>query len=309
MWSSSRATAEPPSASPADCALLIGIPLEREQFDRDLAAPDRYDFAARIKARYGLSTDGAWRLYGRSAAYARRVCDEVAGRGVTVVRSAGIDELRSSFRGSGVVSLAGHTRLVPLCDSDVEDPDRLQQRILAGRDLISSALRAELHSALGDSPWPRAELLAALASLSERAHRALGEEHPFATGGMPATGGSVPVEHLNRVTLETTYGDAVRASEVVELRDGLHPLSSFIEAISDDWSGVLDLTLCNSAVLAPWIKRHRRRCLVVANRGSASLDVRLARYHVTIKSLDREPRPFVETLGRVHRTLTERGES
>jgi hypothetical protein len=283
------------------------LPLEREQFKRDLASPGRFDFAARIQARYGLTAEGAWRLFERSATYAAQVCDAVEKLGVSIFRAGDLGELRSSFTLAKVVSLVSHTRLLPLDPADVDGPQELCQMILGDDSPISTGLQKALRRSLGDPPWSDSYFLEGLSRVTELALQALAEDRPGDRGSTPSSEDFLPPEHLHRLALECLYGDHVRASEVVELRDGLHPLRAIIEAIPAGWRGVLDLTLCNSAALAPWIKRSRPDCLLVVNRRAASLDVRLARYHVTMKGLRCQPRPFVEMLAEVHSALLEEG--
>lgn len=291
--------------SPADCALLIGLPLEREQFDRDLTAAGALDFSASILRRHGVSVEGAWRLFAPAAAYARTVCDAVELFGVSTVRAATIAELRASFASASVVSMVSHTRLLPLQPDEVRQPAELCRKILAAESLVARGLRSALVDLLGEPPWIDSRFLTGLHRVTSSAIDAINNDpHPTSSSSPP--GDVLPNEHLNRLALECLYGEHVEAAGVVELRDGLHGLHAIIEAMPPEWNGVFDLTLCNSSVLAPWIKRSRPRCICAINRRVASLDVRLARYRVTIAALRDNPRPYVETVAEVHRTFLAR---
>lgn len=299
--------------APSDCALAIGLPLTEQDFFSDLTN-DQLDYAASIKRRYQVTDVGAWRLYEKIASYAQRVCDEVEQDGVNVIRHATISTLTTLLHDHFIVTIVTHSAWPPIRENDLHHPQSLVDAIQRRRGPVPEALKAILLN--GGAIGPQGsfvttqnlarELTQWLRKVTEDAHTWFGRGVDEFTSSLEADSSVLPLRYLTRPALELAFPDEIAPGRAIELRDGLHTLPELIAAIPQAFSGILDLTICNSAILGPAIKLARPDCLVAVNRALADPDVRFVRYRVVIKSLRRHPAPFGKVLAEVHSALTER---
>jgi hypothetical protein len=240
-----------------------------------------------------------------------RVCDAVQSLGVTVVRDAGLSEWKALLARYAVVSMIAHWRCLNVVPDDITDPSGLMARL--GKSSESSeqqkpelvqraevALRRQMQLPSGPPPAegePTAEALArSLNAIVRAAHRRYERDPSTGRDGIVIPEGDV----LTRVDFESAFPEHVRQGLALELRSGLHSARDVIEGVPLDYGGVIDLTTCNSAILAAALKRARPDCLVVFHRFRAEFDVLLIRYRLTISLLARQPSTFLNALATVN---------
>lgn len=299
---------------PADCALAIGIPLTRNDFFSDLTDA-QHDYAAAIKTNNPhLSGEGLWRRYKDLAGYAVKVCEAVQQAGVKVIPQARLTDLAGLFENYAVVTVVAHAAWPEIGAGDIADPAGLLRKIKTSRGPIPGALRTLLKEAgLGRSDAAATSrerqevLIHRLREITHHAHAWYENEAKFHTPDITAASASFPAHHLTRPALELAFPGSITPGRAIELRDGLHTLPELIAVMPEHFSGILDLTMCNSAILGPAIKQARPDCILAINRAPASPDVRFARYRVIIKQLQRTPAPFGQVLADVHSAWLERG--
>jgi hypothetical protein len=98
---------------PADCALLLAVPLRRSEFLADLAAGT--DFLAHFVARQrSRDIDVLWATYDASAAMAYASAERARRRGVTVRRRAVLADFARCLHEFQVVTLVAHWRAAGL---------------------------------------------------------------------------------------------------------------------------------------------------------------------------------------------------
>lgn len=66
-----------------------------------------------------------------------------------------------------------------------------------------------------------------------------------------------------------------------------------------DFSGLLDLTICNSVILGKAIKNFRGACFVAVSRYPAELHVRLGLYLLALRMIARKRMSFIDALSRI----------
>jgi hypothetical protein len=92
----------------------------------------------------------------------------------------------------------------------------------------------------------------------------------------------------------------IREAPCVEFRDGLHTVREVAEAVVEGFDGILDMSICNSAILERAIKSRNRSCLVIVNETRAHIASKMIRYKLIIQELDRAPSGYVDVVRRVH---------
>lgn len=293
---------------PGDCALALAIPLTRERFLAALAQPEERDFVFHfLKGRSLQRTEPefCWQVYeAEEVAFVSAVCEQVAQCGVTVFHDVDLAQLTAILGRFSVVTLVAHSRFVEFVVEDIEKPfailgslrtpvselhQEIRERVikldpdlLAGADDSVDGLRTRL-----------CDVFRTIANEAERsywdkeAQTNWDEESHFRA-------------RLTRSEFERAFPDAIRPARVIEFSDGLHTTPEFVQSIPIDFSGLLDLTVCNSVITAAAIRGEGRSCLVAGNRKLAELRSRMYLYGLEIELLKKEPRRFIDVIKEVH---------
>jgi hypothetical protein len=255
---------------PSECALAIGIPASREEL---LAG-----------ARSASPSDYARQSAGEAASYAAEIgamkglVAKARAWGVEVVEGAGLDDLARLTASFHVVTVIAHAPCPGVDAGDIRDVGALLGAARAGTTADQKRVRRFLRFAGVDrgpgAPLPTAEAVsAALAGLlwTQRAERGR------------------RVGQLDRTRLEDAFPASFHPAPVLELRDGLHTLSAVRAAIAPGFHGVLDLSVCRSAVLGEALKRTRDDFVVLVTAAPTQPKARLALYEIRMSELERTP--------------------
>jgi hypothetical protein len=278
------------SVSPRDCALAFALPLTEERFLSDLRSPE-HDYAAFICEDFrvdGVEDEYYWRkVYRRFAVGMSRRCEDVERRGVTVVRDATARDFASLFDRHAVVTIVSHWRFCAVRPEEIVAPRAILEALHDPPNELVAAFRAALPGEPGDS---REALAAALNAVIEAGHAAYGNE-----GRVPLQELKIPAVRLTRPTLERAFAGAIAPGRSVEFADGMKTIAEFVDCIPPPFDGLLDLTVCNSAVLGHEVKALRR-CVVAVNRHPTEPFIRMAQYRTAMSMLARRPRPYAEAM-------------
>ena len=277
---------------PASCALVVTVPLERAEFMADLAAGTDFleQFTMQQRSR---NLDVLWSLYEAGTATAAATIARVQRRGVTVCkRSTSADFIRSLEQHS-VVTLVAHWRTARFRASEILDPGAVH-RFLGDPGIDGD----------GGAAFTAAEVGFAL---NQRLDSALETAEPVrlddSGAGAAETRRQYALWHARR-DLEPRLGQAVRAGgPAVEFADGLMPVERVVSAVPEGFSGVLDLTVCNSTLLAEEIRRRCRRGLIIANAFPATLHTRMEFYDAAMELVRRRGLSYQDAVFIVRRRI------
>lgn len=273
--------------TPADCALLVGLPLSRAELLADMDDP-RKDFARGLWAQKG-ERDTAAGDYEPDLAELRRSIRGAGRRtlfpwapGATVVRAT-LESIGEAARAHHVLTLFAHVLRVRRVDPDeVLDPVEILRRVNRADHMTSEVVRAAcpiLSGLSGASPESARRAIALaltrllVAGVSDEIHERL---H------------MLPHE-WTRVDFEEAFEPALVAAPMIELSDGLVSWTALRDALPLEFEGIIDLTLCFSTDFAESIKRPNRTFLVLANQGPTRLDLRARLYHGIVAALRKAP--------------------
>ena len=291
---------------PDDCALAFAIPLTRERFLSALAQPEEKDFVFEFRKGRGLERadpEFCWQVYeAEEVALVSAVCEQIAHHGVTIAYDVDLTQLTALLTEFSVVTLVAHSRFVEFEIADIatplailnilrEPPLELHQQIRASViDLDPDLLEC------GDGVENlQSRLCNVFRTIANQAEKLYADEDVQITRN--------PDHHLRtrltRAEFERAFPSAIHGARVIEFSDGLHTIPELVQSIPNEFSGLLDLTVCNSVIPAAAI-RDERRCLVAANRKPAELRARMYLYGLEIDSLATNPRPFIDVIRDVH---------
>ncbi|MCU1293762.1 MAG: hypothetical protein JWP08_2612 [Bryobacterales bacterium] len=273
-------------SSPADCALLLAIPLDRSGFFADLKNPAK-DFVRQFQVeRPNQTEDSLWRAYEPYASLAVEVCEHAREHGVRVLESATPEDLHNSLRISAVTTLVAHWRSALFRPQDIVAPA-----------LVAAYLQDRA------STDDRADLVRRLNAVLKASDRRFDDVLPGSAGESAA---KQRKWYVRRRELEQQLGPAVKGGAAIEFTRGLCSIPEILAGLSPEFEGVLDLTVCQSVLFAEEVRAKCRHCLVLSSANLTSLDFRLALYAQTIEVLARDPQPFEDAVTKIRSSLIHR---
>jgi len=271
--------AKKPIISPRDCALLIGIPIERSSFIRKLEGPRDGNFAESFRAH---SPELSWTGYEPMAERLSNLASEVENLGVHVFRSMRLEDLAIASR-HRQVTVVSHSRSALFRAADIIDIPRI---------------RTALSSTQNGIPIPEDAT-----GLAEFLNARYFKMHHKSDDNLGA-----PVRFQmelieTRVRFTESLPGAFRGGAGVEFADGFRPFHDIASHFPSNFNGVIDLIVCNSLLPAELLRNHCPRSLVIATSDLTFPVTRLPFYMATIRLLDRIPRPYDDAVEELNRIL------
>jgi hypothetical protein len=274
---------------PHECALIVAAPLTREEFLADLDGGS--DFLHLFATQHPLlSRDGLVNLYEASAGEVRRAIGRCRSLGATVITRAILADFRDAVAKFPAVTVVAHWRSALFRVGDIVDPETVRVAL------------APLH--------------AGMASISSCAALVEWMNQWILTGAGPADDAGQDgarraaeetarqrVMHERRQRLEAFTNGAVRGGAGVEFVDGMAPLPAVVASVPAGFTGTLDLTVCNSTLLAEEVRRRCASGVILSNAFPARLDVRLQFYRAALELMARRPMSYADAVVAVRRKV------
>jgi hypothetical protein len=298
---------------PTECALAITIPLTRKQFLADIAQPSEKDFAQHYRKQRGLlkaTAEYCWDVYAdEEAIVAEAVCSEIERLGVTICYNAKLSDLTELFNRFPVVSLVAHSRFVSVKPEDIQHASALLIQLQKPKTEVQKTIRNAIEkldpqlleneiTAQLSTVELRNRIAGSICKIADEAEKLYWDDESrqkFIAEEMP----DGLMHRLTRYEFEQAFPDCIVSAHVIEFSDGMRTISELIEAVPNNFSGVLDLTVCSSVIQAAPIRHRKSNCLVVGNKGPKALKLGLYLYGSEISLLNKEPMPFIEAINRV----------
>lgn len=305
---------EPIPTEPRDCALAIAIPLSREEFLADLAQPEEKDFVHHFRKGYGLERadpEFCWQAYeANEALFVKAVCAEATRFGVTVAYEVRLADFANLLLRFPVVSLVAHSRFVPVQPTDILDASKIIKTLQAPENDVHEAMRQTLlqrdpqlldsristNMEYVDLKSRVASVIGTVAGEAEKLYLDNMSCQEFDVEDGPV---AVMRNRLTRLEFEQAFPGCIVPARVIEFRDSIHTVPELIASIPPAFTGLLDLTVCNSVIPAAFIRSKRTGCIVAANRGPTELRSRMYFYGLQIRLVAQESKSFIEAIKEV----------
>jgi len=283
--------------------LALAVPTTRDAFVRDFQLAPAQDYVFQYAGRPLAVTHeriAAWfdGGYCREAAIVDDVVEAVRGHGVEVVFDLNLARLGSLCERFGVVTLVAHWKPAEVFWDDIRDPIALARQLREGNDPLIAIIRKRLSmdarrliSDPSNSVEGRANIQKALSKeLTELlASEELGHIQPGGTSNSRT--------FRNREQLDSIFGSALAPGNRVEFADGLHRIQDVVSQVPEKFTGILELSVCNSIFLAEAIRRRCRQCRgIVANEEPTSTAFRLVLYKYVIKVIATSPTDYLDAI-------------
>ena len=281
---------------PDDCAFLLAIPTDREGFAKDLHDPAK-DFLQAHFRDSALSDEAKWRTYEPTAEDLNSLLRFLGRKKVRVMANATVADWQRTQEVAKVVILFAHWRSGTIRDAEVQwSKINLLELGSKTENGILGRVRQILKEARGDQ-----------ATLVTKLNQMLLEgqlgPHPWFGKGLNQRAASP--EHrlfINRKFLDEALPGVFGRNTSVEFSDGLISIETIASCALPSFTGVIDLSVCNSILLGELIKCYAPRCLTVSTRLPARVDFRIIFYRALFDLLA-QGRPYVSTLEDLRRRL------
>jgi hypothetical protein len=281
-----------PRVSANEFVLLVAIPLTRDEFADDQQR--RTDFLRSNAAASSRRGASAWTSYAPYADLCRRIVDEVESWGVVVVRRPTMPAFVSAAGRFRTVTLVAHARGPEIVPCDLLDVPRLR----ASFSDVMSALGAE-----GPAP-------ADVVTMASRLNEALGPEDVqeeidnramSETEAMAWRVALYRERWRRRSIVQRLVPGALTGGPAIEFQDGLAPIAAIGERLPR--FDVLDLTVCDSVLLAECIREINSDGVILSNPRPTTPDFRLAVYREAVRFAVRHRTPYPDAVIRLRRYL------
>lgn len=277
-----------PRLSATEFALLVAIPLTRNEFADDEQRPT--DFVRAYSTPMGPRLTSAWTAYAPYAALCQQIVGEVEGWGVAVVRRATLQSLATAAGRSKTVTLVAHARGPEITTLDLMDVPRLRASIadvmgaLGAPDtqpVDADSLASCLNDALGpedveDDTMPETEAMAWRVALYRKRWE-------------------------RRLIAEDLTEGALAGGPAIEFHDGLAPIQVVRDRLPH--FRTLDLTVCDSVLLAECIRGTHADGIILSNPRPTTPDFRLAVYREAVRFAARHHTSYPDAVIRLRRYL------
>jgi hypothetical protein len=279
---------------PAACGLALALPMDLTAIERAISGGSYADYVGRagsIKSANSIWEHG----FQRVAAAAAALAHDAAALGALVETNATLADLRRLFDRCTVVTIVAHWRGAEIDASDIRlDPrliaDRLEVERSPTADLIRAGLAPEWKAKIVDAGSGAVQTSLLAETLDRRMRRAPQIVPTTQEWHMDAA----TLHHANRAALDDWWPQAFAPGCRLELADGLHPPTSISACVPAAWSGVADLSNCQSAQLIDRIKQARADRLVIANERGTNPLRRMALIRVIYEYLAKHRRNYAE---------------
>jgi hypothetical protein len=259
--------AEGAPTPPTECELAIALPMTLASVQSALDGGAYSDYVGRGATR----GDGLvlWQDAFRAVAgTALSLSRQAAALGVMVIEDATLADLDYGFSSRSVVTIVAHWRGPQITKDDViAEPATIAHRL--GEEDTDFACLFREGRPTSPFDWISKSNSDSInrARLAEKINQRL-SLYPALVRPPAGTEWSLDwttSRHVNRAAFDNWAPQSFRPGNKLELSDGLHGPDDVAAAAPTGWSGVADLSNCQSAQLIQLIKRNRGDRIVIAN--------------------------------------------
>lgn len=294
-----------PITRPDECALALAIPWERTGFLEQLDPSSPHEFAKCYREDHGgqdITPEALWSAAyePREATPIARVLEDCAVIGVEVDCACTLTSLAELSQRKRVIILAAHWRSGLLQLADLRSVPSFAARLATEPEGTLAELRRRVvhhgHGSVLDevlrgrnAPASNSRLICVLQEILRSEPL-----EPSRDGLREVRADASHYQALNRKLLNEACPEELTRGFGLELCDGTHDPEAVAVSLMGRFSGIMDMVVCNSYLLAAAIKQVNPDCLLMVNREKTSPVARLLLAREVLKSLARKPGHYVQ---------------
>ena len=290
---------------PTDCALLIGIPLTKQEFLNESQPCSRLDYARSFREQLtGLSDSDLWARYESVVVEpAVSAMDFARASGVLVTARTSLDAWKAAVSSRTVVSLVAHWHPAGFTASIIQRipglVDDVRQSQGAAAQRLAQALCTETSVTL-DQP----QVLADVLNASLRHSLVVPEE--WEEGVTWVANDQEQVLHRNFESVATEFSQWQLTPPGMELSDGIHSANDIVSRVPDQCTATFDLRMCHSVILGEALKRAAPLSRIVMNARLVRPSVQLPLYKGVLMLLETGRYDFSGAVAKLHTEVVRR---
>jgi len=297
------------TVTPHECALIVAIPRTPQEFEADKAVGAAMDFARNVVKK--------WDREERLVRLVEEMEDRVEKLGVRVYRTGRLCDVRDAFdRDAVLVTVMAHFVFPEFSSSDITFPQGLADRLRdiirrspSGSDsrvqsVLRMAVSPQVRTCLFDRhDWTDPDsvrlLVGELNRLVVPSTVFYVDFDVWVTARTVGVGASA-ADGLTRFCLEQEFSRELEPGRAIEFRDGLKTCREFVNTIPHSFEGVIELAICNSVILAEFVRRYRPNVNSIINTEVQQSFARMvAQYSRLIHGLSKGKMSVKSALGEV----------
>jgi hypothetical protein len=263
--------------SPRDCALLVGVPLNRQSFIAKYNRSWEGNFAQSFLPN--SDAERAWPHYADLVARMEESIRQVENAGVSVYRAL-TKELLSAAMRYRVVTIASQARSAMFMPADILD---------------SGAISCLARGGVSDEEAKKSasrDLNGLLSQMMKPVRDGLGRETRY------------QLELIRcRAEIEARHQGAFTGGAGIEFSSGFEKVTEVSEMFPPSFDGVVDLIVCNSLVLAEMIRVRCRHALSIAMGDITKPMLRFPMYVAIIQLLEKRPLAYDHAMRSIQRKM------
>lgn len=247
-------------------SLLVGVPLDKSAFGEQLEASDYLASfnpvrANKTRAEVEQAIDESWEEYEQNLEFILEMVEIASSRGMQVNKKASLKVLERETATREFVFLFGHWKGWQISNDDI-DPALTIEIIEEGMSGHPNDLSEAYFTWCSENDKIMNRVISWFEGSPELTTRRVLENtirnfRPLPTRGVDKTKASAITYLSNgREQLDELFADYVKPGNRLELVDGLHAKEVIGSAINANFDGVLDLSACNSMILADYLNQN-----------------------------------------------------
>jgi hypothetical protein len=298
-----------PSTKPASCTIAMSLPLDETAFSRDWQNPKK-DFASSIGRKLGQGEEAShermkhsWEFYASRAQQLKELIQNLQGQGYTVIKNCSLQAVKTTLENPATHCLILFAHWLPhtLHIHQVHNLEGLRSTVLrlasqSGhlQQVLSKVFSAHTETISEDTFLTSKHIALSLKLLNQLLEAFIWSSERTEILPENLVIAREAIGYINREHLDVCAEGSILPGNRVELSDGLYSAEEFRSAIPSKFTGVLDLTVCNSVRLGEVIKKTRT-CSCIAHANPVDLDFHLAFYKQFLMLLTKHPANYVES--------------
>jgi hypothetical protein len=277
------------------CVFAIALPMSQEQFFADIADNSDKDYVKGIvKSSKEEEEWEKWEVYRPVISKMQNVIELAEKVGMKVLKRTNLKDLSECFANYQIITLLAHWRGPELKHTDIKtEPVRIAEHILESNDDVSNSIRKHIEldhikyiSESSNNTNQKIQIANLINKIIYSNDPILPIPQYYKLTTLVLNDSWLAFQ--NRNTIDNWLPEAFKPGNRLELTDGLYSIDTIKNLIPSSFSGIIDFAICQSELLADYIKSGYPKRRVIMGNSLIHPIGRLIIQEELIKRLDKD---------------------